>query len=173
MDFSEAVINRRSIRKYKKQDLPQGAIERLLEAARQAPSAGNVQPWAFVVLTDQKNKKDLAYAAYGQKSLEDASAVIVVCADEKRAEEAYGFRGKTLYCIQDTAAAIQNILLTACSMGLGTCWMGAFKEEEVKKVINAPQYIRPVALIPVGVPDESPNARSRRPVSEVMHRETF
>ncbi len=173
MDLLDAIINRRSIRNYKKQELSQSSVERLLEAARQAPSAGNVQPWEFVVASTQKNKTDLSFAAYGQKDLQDASVVIVVCTDEKRAAEAYGLRGKTLYCIQDTAAAIQNILLTACSMGLGTCWIGAFKEDEVKKVINAPTYIRPVALIPVGYPNESPNARQRRPLTEITHKENF
>ena len=156
MDLLDAITKRRSIRNYKKQELPQATVEKLLEAARQAPSAGNVQPWEFVVASTQKTKTDLSFAAYEQKDLQDASAVIVVCADEKRAAEAYGVRGKNLYCIQDTAAAIQNILLTACSMGLGTCWIGAFKEEEVRKVINAPTDMRPVALIPVGYPNESP-----------------
>ena len=173
MDLVDAILKRRSIRNYKKQALPQGTIEKLLEAARQAPSAGNVQPWEFVVANTQKTKTDLSFAAYGQKDLQDASVVIVVCADEKRAAEAYGVRGKNLYCIQDTAAAIQNILLNACSMGLGTCWIGAFKEDEVKKVINAPVHIRPVALIPVGYPNESPDARPRRPLNEIMHQETF
>jgi hypothetical protein len=95
------------------------------------------------------------------------------CADEKRAQESYGYRGKTLYCLQDTAVAIQNILLTACSLGFGTCWIGAFKEDEVRKVINAPPEMRPIALISVGYPNEAPKARHRRPVSEIMHKETF
>ena len=116
---------------------------------------------------------DISQAAYGQKNLQEAAIVIVVCADEKRAAESYGDRGKTLYCIQDTAAAIQNILLTACSLGLGSCWIGAFKEEQIKKIINSPKGIRPVALIPIGYPDEAPKARQRRPLSEIMHKETF
>jgi nitroreductase len=95
MDLSDAVAKRRSIRTYKKQALPDGAVEKLLEAARQAPSAGNVQPWEFVVISEQKNKMDISVAAYGQKSLQEASVVFVVCVDEKRAEESYGFRGKT------------------------------------------------------------------------------
>lgn len=173
MNVSEAVANRRSIRSYKKQDLPKGTVEKLLEAARQAPSAGNVQPWEFVVLSTQKGKQDVSAAAFDQKSLEEASVVIVVCADEKRAFEAYGVRGKTLFCFQDTAAGVQNILLTACSLGLGTCWIGAFKEDEVRLVINAPLHMRPVALIPVGYPGEAPKARSRRPLGEVMHNGTF
>jgi nitroreductase len=115
----------------------------------------------------------LSNAAYGQRSLQEASVVIVVCADEKRADESYGARGRSLYCIQDTAAAIENILLTACSIGLGTCWIGAFKEEQIRNVINCPPEIRPVALIPVGYPNESPPARPRRPAGEVVHKEKF
>ena len=111
-----------------------------------------------MVVSTQKTKQAISNAAFGQKNLQEASVVIVVCADEKRAEESYGARGRTLYCLQDTAAAIENILLTACSMGLGTCWIGAFKEEEIRKVINAPKDMRPVALIPVGYPNESPDS---------------
>ena len=173
MDLLDAIAKRRSVRTYKKQDLPPGTVEKLLEAARLAPSAGNVQPWEFVVVSTQKTKMDISQAAFGQKNLQEASVVIVVCADEKRAAESYGVRGKSLYCIQDTAAAIENILLTACSLGLGSCWIGAFKEDEVRKVVNAPKYMRPVALIPVGYPDEVPDARPRRPISEILHKETF
>jgi nitroreductase len=173
MDFFEAIKNRRSIRTYKKQELTQETINQLIDVARLAPSAGNTQAWAFVIATEPKTKQALASAAFGQKWLEEASAVFVVCADMKRAEESYGERGKSLYCYQDTAAAIENILLAACAMGLGTCWMGAFREEEIRKVINAPPHMKPVALIPVGYPDESPRARNRRPSSEIVFRESF
>ena len=173
MNLLEIIKNRRSIRVFKKQDIPPDIIEKLLEAARWAPSAGNVQPWAFVVVSSQKMKQSLSMAAFGQKTLEEASVVIVVCADEKLAEQSYGVRGKSLFCIQDTAAAIQNILLTAYSLGLGSCWIGAFKEDEIKKAIKAPKEMRPIAMIPIGYPNEAPSARSRRPVSEIMHKETF
>jgi nitroreductase len=173
MDLLEAIAKRRSIRTYKKESLPEGTVEKLIDAARLAPSAGNVQPWVFVVATTQETKTALAKASFGQKSLEQASVVIAVCVDERRAEESYGSRGKSLYCYQDTAAAIQNILLAACAMGLGTCWIGAFREEEIRRVINAPEEMRPIALIPVGYPNECPPARSRRPLSEVMRKETF
>jgi nitroreductase len=173
MELLDAITKRRSIRTYLKQALPQATVEKILEGARQAPSAGNVQPWEFVVATSHETKQQLSDAAYGQKDIEEASIVIVVCADEKRAAESYGLRGKTLYCIQDTAAAIQNILLTACSLGLGSCWIGAFKEDEIKAVIVAPKEMRPVALIPIGYPNEAPLARNRRPISEIMHKEKF
>jgi len=149
MDLLEIIKNRRSIRVFKKQAVTQDIIEKLLEAARWAPSAGNVQPWTFVVVSSQKMKRNLSMAAFGQKDLEEASVVFVVCADEKLAEQSYAERGKSLFCIQDTAAAIQNILLTAYSLGLGSCWIGAFKEDEIRQVIKAPKEMRPKALIPI------------------------
>ncbi len=173
MDFFEVIKNRRSIRSFKKQTLAPEVINQLVDAARTAPSAGNAQSWAFVIVTTQKAKQALAVAALNQSWLEDAAVVFVVCADMKRAEDNYKDRGRSLYCLQDTAAAVENILLTATALGLGACWMGAFEEEEVGKVINAPNWIRPVALIPVGVPNESPRARSRRSAGEVVHLESF
>lgn len=173
MELFEAIKNRRSTRAYKEQELPTGTVEKLIDAARWAPSAGNIQPWAFVVAASPDMKKKLSSAAYNQKDLEAASVVIVVCVDEKRAGQSYGERGKTLYCIQDTAAAVQNILLSAYSLGLGSCWVGAFNEDQVRKAIAAPSNMRPVALVPVGYPDEEPVARGRRPLSEIMYWETF
>jgi nitroreductase len=173
MEFFEVIKNRKSIRSFKRQALPQEVINQLIDAAKAAPSAGNAQPWAFVLATQQKTKQVLAQAAFNQKWLEEAAAVFVVCADMKRAEESYGERGRTLYCIQDTAAAVENILLAATALGLGGCWMGAFHEDEVRSIINAPSEMRPVALVPVGYPNESPRARSRRPAGEVVHQETF
>jgi nitroreductase len=173
MSLSDAIKQRRSIRTYKNQPLPQGTVETLLEAAHLAPSAGNIQPWAFIVADKAETKKALSHAAYEQKALSEAPVVIVVCANENAAAERYGERGRSLYCIQDTAAAIQNILLTACSLGLGACWIGAFKEQEIAKVIKAPKGMRPVALVPVGYTNESPEARSRRPISEIMHKDFF
>jgi nitroreductase len=108
-----------------------------------------------------------------QTFIEEAPAVIVVCANENRSSQRYGVRGKTLYCIQDTAAAIQNIHLAAYSLGLGTCWVGAFKEEEAREILKIPQGIRPVAIIPVGYPAEAPSPRNRRSISQIVHYETF
>jgi nitroreductase len=172
MDLLEAIKKRRSIRAYKNQDVPEEVVEKLIEAASFAPSAGNIQPWKFVVARNPEVKKKLAQAA-DQAFIEEAPVVIVVCANEKRASMGYGVRGKTLYCIQDTAAATQNIHLTAYSLGLGTCWIGAFNEDQARKAVNAPEEMRPVAMIPVGYADEAPAQRNRRPPSQIMHRESF
>lgn len=126
-----------------------------------------------MVATQPQTKRNLSLAAYNQKNVAEASVVIVVCADEALAQERYGERGRTLYCIQDTAAAVQNILLAAYALGLGTCWVGAFIEDQVRKAINAPVNMRPVALIPVGYPAEPAAARSRRPLGKIMREESF
>jgi nitroreductase len=78
-----------------------------------------------------------------------------------------------LYCLQDTAAATQNILLAACALGLGACWIGAFHEEEVQKVLNTPRGVRPVAIVPVGHPPEKPEAPPKRSIGEIAHYESF
>jgi len=173
MELSEAIKGRRSIRAFKKQNVPEETVEKLIDAASWAPSAGNIQPWEFVIVRKPAVKKKLAQAALNQAFVEEAPVVIVVCANEKRSSMGYGFRGKTLYCIQDTAAAIQNILLTAYSLGLGACWIGTFNEDEAREAVNAPEGIRPVAIIPVGCANEVPSQRDRRPLSRIMHQESF
>jgi nitroreductase len=169
----EAITRRRSIRAFKSQDVPKDIVKKLLEAGRWAPSAGNIQPWEFIVVRKPGVKRRLVEAALGQAFIEEASLVIVVCANEDRSAEGYGVRGRSLYCIQDTSAAVQNILLAAYSLGLGTCWIGAFNEDEAREVLRIPAGIRPVVIIPVGYPAESPAPRNRRPLSQVVHRETF
>jgi len=148
-------------------------VEKLIDAARWAPSAGNIQPWEFIIVRNPEIKRNLAKAALNQSFIEEAPVVIVVCADEIRSSQGYGVRGKTLYCIQDTAAATQDIHLAAYSLGLGTCWVGAFNEEEARKILEIPQGVRPVAIIPVGYPAEKPPARNRRPLNQIIHYEKF
>ena len=174
MDVLEAIKGRRSVRSFEgEKNVPEETVEELIDAALWAPSAGNIQPWEFIIVRNPEIKKKLADAAFSQSFLEEAPVVIVVCADENRSSEGYGQRGRTLYCLQDTAAAIQNIHLTAHSLGLGTCWVGAFKEEEASKILKIPQGIRPVALIPVGYPSKFPSPRSKRTLDETVHYEVF
>ncbi|HIE48213.1 TPA: nitroreductase family protein, partial [Candidatus Bipolaricaulota bacterium] len=148
--------------------VPPELLDQLLEAARWAPSAGNAQPWRFVVVGSEELKEGLVRAALGQRFLAQAPVVIVVCADLTRARQAYGSRGETLYCLQDTAAAVQNLHLAAFEQGLGTCWVGAFDEAEVARLLGLPPGLRPVALVPVGYPAETPAPRPRRPLSEIV-----
>jgi nitroreductase len=173
MNVLEAIKGRRSIRAFKSQNVSAEIVEKLVDAARWAPSAGNIQPWEFIIVRKPEIKRKLAEAALDQTFIEEAPLVIVVCANENGSFEGYGMRGKTLYCIQDTAAAIQNIHLVAYSLGLGACWVGAFREEEAREILNIPHGVRPVAMVPAGYPAESPSTPGRRPISQIVHYETF
>jgi len=151
VDVFEAVFKRRSVRSFKKAPVTAGQIERLLDAARWAPSAGNLQPWVFVVVTAARTREALAAAAYGQGFLAEAPVVIAV-ATKPPARTPYGERGAQLYCLQDTAAAVENILLAAHALGLGACWVGAFDDGAVAQALELGPDERPVALVPVGEP---------------------
>ena len=173
MDVLRAVKGRRSIRAFRNQDVSEETVEKLLEAGTWSPSAGNIQSWEFVIVRKPDIKEKLVEAAWGQSFIAEATVVVVVCANNDRSSERYGDRGATLYCIQDTAAAVQTILLVAHSIGLGTCWIGAFDEDAVREVIRAPNGVRPVAIVPLGHPAETPRPRERRPLAQIVHRETF
>lgn len=173
MDVFEAIKNRRSIREYTGKDVSKDLIEKLIDAARMAPSAGNTQPWEFMVIRNPQTKQKIAEAALGQKSIETAPVVIVVCANLQRSASRYGGRGETLYCLQDTAAAVENLHLAAHSLGLGTVWVGAFNEAEVEEIFQLPPQVRPVAIIPVGYPADKPNSPPRRDLQNIIHYEKF
>ena len=153
--------------------MPDDAVEKLIDSARWAPSAGNIQPWEFIIIRKPEIKRRLAEAALDQSFMMEAPTIIVVCADENSSSQRYGTRGKNLYCIQDTAAAIENIHLVAHSLGIGTCWIGAFEEEKTREILKIPEGVRAVAIIPVGYSAESPSPRNRRSVDQIVHYETF
>ncbi len=168
MDIYEAIYNRRSIRSFDKvADVSDEMVKKLLDAACQAPSAGNIQPWRFLVIRDRSLKEKLVEAAFGQRFIADAPVVIVVSADLRAMSSSYGTRGTTVYALQDTAAAIENLLLAAWAEGLGTCWVGAFDERRVSVALELVPHHRPLAIIPLGYPDMVPSKPLRRKVFEV------
>ncbi len=168
MEFIELARSRRSVRSFSSKDVSHEDITKLLKAAQAAPSAGNCQPWHFYVIRERATRTDIADKASRQSFWQKAPVMIIVCADASRNEHRYGERGKNLYCIQDTAAAIQNILLCAKFLGLGACWCGAFDEDAVTGILRLPQNLRPVAIIPIGYPAGIPPLPvGRRPLNEI------
>jgi len=170
MDFWQAVETRHSIRQYDAaRDVPQKLVKQMLRAAILAPSAGNRQPWRFIIVRRPEVKEALALAAFGQGFVSQAPVVLAVCAEPERSAARYGERGTDLYCLQDTAAAVEHILLGAAALGLGSCWVGAFDEGQAAEALNLPGGLRPVALIPIGYPAREPaGRRPRRPFDEVV-----
>lgn len=167
MSFIELAWKRKSIRNFKTDEVPMEKIMLLLDAARSAPSGGNCQPWHFYVIRDAAVKKQIYESSGGQHFISQAPVNIVVCADLERTSVRYGERGRNLYCLQDTAAAIENLLLCAAEQGLAACWCGAFDEKAVSAALNLDQNFRPVAIIPIGYAVNEPPKTPRRSVEEI------
>jgi nitroreductase len=145
MDVFEAVQQRRSIRSYEAAPIPKEKLEKVLEAGRLAPSASNIQPWRFIVVTDSDKRKKLAEGGMYAKFLVESPIVIVGCGDQEASPK---------WFMVDVTIAMQNMVLTATSEGLGTCWVGSFDESQVKDLLNIPKNFRIVALLSLGYPQE-------------------
>lgn len=152
MDVFDCIESRRSVRSYDKKDVPKELIAQILVAGTYAPSAGNVQEWEFIIVKDRKTKEKLFESALRQEQIREAPVIIVVGANLKKIGLKYRERGKNVYSLQDTAACVQNMLLAAHALGLGTCWIGAFDENKVSSAVQLPDEIRPMAMITVGFP---------------------
>ncbi|MEM5799142.1 MAG: nitroreductase family protein [Candidatus Aenigmatarchaeota archaeon] len=152
MELFDALESRVNVKVYDKRDVPEELIAQILYAGTLAASAGDIQPWEFIVVKDKKTKIDISVACLRQKHVEDAPLVIVVCANLEKIALKFGERGKNLYAIQDTGAAIQNMLLAAHDLGLGASWVHAFEEEEIKRILKIPNKLRPVGVLAIGFP---------------------
>ncbi|RDE14043.1 MAG: nitroreductase family protein [Candidatus Thorarchaeota archaeon] len=144
------IRERQSIRRYSDEAIPDADIEEILIAGFSVPSAGNRQTWRVVLVRRQDFKERLSAAAGGQTFLAKAPIVFVICAVPEESAERYGERGRRLCAIQDAAALVLNLLLAAHVLGYATCWIGAFNEVQVVRLLSIPKEIRPVAIVPVG-----------------------
>ncbi len=168
MDLKEAIRKRYSVRNFSDKVLPKKIIDEIIEYANLAPSAGNLQARDFVIINDNNIKEKLSNAAFNQKFIVEAPINIVVCANLKRISS-YGNRGKELYCIQDASAAVEHILLLAVDNGLDACWVGAFDENKVSKILDLPSYVRPIAIIPIGYSNEQRTFTPRMDTNVLTH----
>ncbi len=170
MDVLEALLRRRSVRRFKDKELTKEEIAELLKAARWTPSAGNRQPWEIVVVRDRELREELADIALEQRWMASAPVIFVVLLNEEMAESKYGKRGLELYGIQATGALIENILLRATEMGLGTCWVGSFDEDRVEDVMRThEEKVKPVAMVAVGYPKEIPGPPPRKEINSFSY----
>jgi nitroreductase len=151
MDTFEAILTRRSIRKYENKPISDDQIKELLNAAMSAPSAGNQQPWHFVIMDDKNIFKELPKFHPSSEMLMDAQKAILVCGDLKLDKH------KDMW-IQDCSAATQNILLAARAIGLGSCWLGVYPREQriqnLRNLLNIPKNVIPFSIISLGYPAE-------------------
>jgi|FLOH01.1.fsa_nt_gi nitroreductase len=156
MDVIDAIKTRRTIRKFTEQPIEFDKLANIIEAGIHAPSAGNMQNWRFILLTDEGAIKSLYRHCMKQEVIYNAQAAIIVCGVMDKAERLYGLRGKRLYTVQNCASATQNMLLAAHAQDLGACWIGAFDEDQVSNMFGIPENARPQAIIAIGYPDEKP-----------------
>jgi nitroreductase len=151
MDLFEAIQKRhmcRSLDPDKK--VPDDLIDKLIDAGKRAPSAGGLKDQRFTVAKDKETKNKLMGAALDQEQVGDASAVIIVSSEVNLVMKKYGKRGRDLYAAQNCAAATENILLAVTALRLNACWVGAFDENAVKKILDLPENYKPMVMIPVG-----------------------
>jgi len=168
MDIYEAIYLRKSVRAFKDTEVPEEIITRILNAAKMAPSANNRQEWRFVVVRNQETRKKLAQAAFGQSFIAEAPLVIACCAETEENVMAC----KQLCYPIDVAIVVDHITLLAAAEGLGTCWIGAFSEDQVKKVLGIPKDIRVVTLLPIGFPQNPlPIEKYRLPLKNIVRYE--
>jgi len=169
LDVYEAIKTRRSVRAYKHEPVPDEVLRRILEATRFAPSAGNRQPWKFVIVRDASRRQQLATAADSQYFVGQAPVIIIAVAlDPERVMSC----GVPSYAV-DLAIAIDHLTLAAASEGLGTCWIGAFSQDEVRRILDIPKNYKVVTVLPLGYPADSPRPKFRKPIEEVVFYESF
>jgi nitroreductase len=156
----ETMFNRRSIRKYKSDSIPEEHLNLVLEAARQAPTGGNRQNWRMIVITDSDLRQKTAEACSNQMWMADAPAIL--CLVTLPGE------GKV-----NGTIVLDYAILAATSLGYGTCWIGAYDDSKVKEVLGIPEDHGVVCLTPVGLPAEQPVARSRKPPAQLFMKDQF
>ncbi|MBW3016736.1 nitroreductase family protein [Candidatus Woesearchaeota archaeon] len=173
MDVLELIKKRRSIRAYKNISVEKDKLAKVLEAAHYAPSAGNLQSWKFIVVKDSKKKSDIVEAALNQTWMSTAPVHIVVCASLDKIKRYYGVRGERLYAVQECAAAVENMLLAAEEQGLAACWVGAFDEVLLKRVLDIPDIARPQAIVTLGYADEIVPEPAKFKLRDVVYFERY
>jgi nitroreductase len=171
MSVLEIIKRRRSVRKYKEDPIPDDVLHRVLEAARLAPSGKNLQPWKFIIIRDRLIKEKLAEASSGQYFMVKAPLVIAACGFP---DECYSRLGRYMKSWPvDVAIALEHLILQAEEENLGTCWIGAFEEKEVKAILDIPEEARVLALTPLGYPAEKPPSRGRKSLDEIISLEKY
>jgi len=169
MDITEAINKRRSVRSYKLDPVSEDSLKRILEAARLAPSAKNKQDWKFIVVRDPEKRKKLSVAAKNQEFIAQAPVVIVGVA----LDPDYFMTSEVQACKVDLGIAMEHIALAAVAEGLGTCWIGAFYQDEVKKILNIPEKYKVIALMPLGFPADQAVPKSRKSLEEITCYDNF
>ena len=173
MELFNAIKTRRSIKKFIAKKVEEEKILKILEAGRWAPNAGNFQEFRFIIIKDKEKKERIAEACFGQYWMVKAPVYIVVVSKTVELERLFGNRGVELYGPQNSAAVIQNMLLTIHDLGLGSCWVGAFNEDPIKTMLEIPEEVKVMAILPIGYPAVKPSAPGRMSLEKLVFFEIY
>jgi nitroreductase len=166
MDVKEAIEKRRSIKKFKEKEVPDKLIKEIIDAARRAPSARNLQPWHFVVVKNKENiLKFKENNVFGQKDVYEVPVIIVCCAEKEASPPHSGMEEEPLI---NLSLASAFLVLRATELGLGTCFVAWFDKEKIKKILNIPENVIVPYIIVMGYPDEEPKTKERKNLNEIM-----
>lgn len=174
MDSYEVIKTRRSIRSYKKTQIPQDVLNRVLNGARIAPSGSNRQPWRFIIIKEQEKRNKIAKLCHNQLFIADAPVVIVCCG--KNINYNRGGWMDDYSMLVDAAIAFDHLTLAARAEGLGTCWIGSFDNEEIKSFLKIPEDVNVVAITPLGYPEKDTlfcESMDRLPLEEIIYYEIW
>jgi len=170
LNVLEVIKTRRSIRRYKSTNISDDVIHQLIDVARHAPSADNIQPWEFIVVKDKRIKEQLAKTHAWSAFVNDAPVCIVVLGNEKASPS---------YFLIDATCATENLLLSAHALSLGACWVAVYDphnpsfEDYVRVVLNVPLHLRVIAMVPIGYPDEKVVPRNLREIDKIIHSDRY
>jgi len=162
MEFFDVLKKRRSIREFRDKKIPADKVRKILAATKLCPTAGNAQAYDVVIVKKPKTIKALASSfSHHAESLSEAPMMLVFLANKAVGAEMFGRRGADFYCVQDATIACSYAQLAVRAVGLASVWVGGFEEGLVRRILNAPSNVRPVAILPVGYGAEKPRARKR------------
>ena len=171
MSVLKVIRERKSVRRYKPDPIQEDVLFRVLEAARLSPSGKNLQPWKFILVRDSSLKQKVAEASNKQYFMAEAPLIVVACGFP---DDCYSRMGNYMKSWPvDVAIAMEHLILQAQEEGLGTCWIGAFEERDVKSILNIPDDVKVLALTPLGFPDAVPLPRGRKKLEEITSYDSF
>jgi nitroreductase len=173
-DIFAVMAGRRSVKRFSPRPVEMDKVMQVIQAGGLAPSSGNIQNWSFLIITEEDKIRGMYEHTLNQEPFLTAPVAIIICGDVDYAHAMYGMRGKRLYTIQNCAAAVQNMLLAAYALDLGSIWIGAFDEDKVSAMFGIPAHRhRPQAIILLGYPDEEPQPKPVKPLPDLIHFNTF
>jgi nitroreductase len=172
LDVLTVLRKRKSVRSYVSDPVPDEALLTILEGARLAPSAGNIQPWHFIVIKDNETRGKIAKGCRYGKFLSESPVVIIACGNKQASSHWYPV---------DTAIALEHVVLGATAIGLGTCWIGMFNEQEIRTLVNLPTHLEIIALLALGYPREKTDLwarilhviRPRKQLADILSSEQY